>query len=398
MFPVINRIAKNLAALICFTIILCPLISRAAETEIYYQGDITLYPSPSPVTKVDVKSEIPKDEFAITAQSHSAPRESKSKAVKVILLNVMSQDLAEQNGYHRIIAALQWENIFPRIKVDKKKLEGKADRNMGAGGFFSGKGGKGKDNKGFIEKDVPYKVKKWGDHAVLLADGIAYPLDLGSAELKHGASPKRGMVLPREHSKREFRFSFLIPDNARNLAFHFFDFDNGHITIPLKGDIEKAKKSKQEKSKAPPIRTKQLESNIDGIDTIADYLGQKAPAGWQFKRVRLLGRSMSKRGGRGDIVQLNAQKDLWLQVREGFLYAPQKVNEKFLRFFPDYLSSTHVLFLVPESEKEVNLIVRAGAKTFSLPVGGKEKLALPKPGSSWRDGDVAQFVFLGNRH
>jgi hypothetical protein len=206
------------------------------------------------------------------------------------------------------------------------------------------------------------------------------------------------MVLPREHSKRKFRFSFLIPDNASNLAFHFFDFAYGHITIPLKGDIEKAKKSEQEKSKAPPIRTKQLESNIDGIDTIADYLGQKAPVGWQFKRVRFLGRSMSKRGGRGDIVQLNAQKDLWLQVREGFLYAPQKVNEKFLRFFPDYLSSTHVIFLVPESEKEVNLIVRAGAKTFSMPVGGKEKLALPKPLSSWKDGDVAQFVLLGKSH
>jgi len=140
-----------------------------------------------------------------------------------------------------LVLDTRWENTHPKQKVSKDKLEGKTDRTMGVGGLNSGGSSKPVE---YVEMDVAYMVPKLSDHIYALVDGQAIALHPVTAKLPGGSKPDASFSIAKLGEVKELQLAYLIPDNAKNIALQFFDYSNGHLLIPLQGDAELAKNSK----------------------------------------------------------------------------------------------------------------------------------------------------------
>jgi hypothetical protein len=127
-----------------------------------------------------------------------------NKAVTVNILSSSSLDeIARQKtleGKVYIILNTTWENIHPKQKVEKSKLEGKTDRSMGVGGL---RGGGTAKKEEYIDMDVAYLIKSIYDHAYLLADGLAYPLHQATEELPGGINIFEPFALQKLGDKKD---------------------------------------------------------------------------------------------------------------------------------------------------------------------------------------------------
>src|SRR4030042_4288768 len=161
-----------------------------------------------------------------------------NKAAKTHLIQFsMDTELAGQKapqGKIYVLLQTEWENIHPKQKVKKSDLEGKQDRTMGVGTLREGKK---EEKKGdYVDMDVPYLIPNFFDHAYVLADGQTYALDKLTEVIPGGYSLNKDFTIPKLGDRKKVQFVFLVPAEAKNLAFQFFDYSNGHIQIPAQGD------------------------------------------------------------------------------------------------------------------------------------------------------------------
>ena len=120
-----------------------------------------------------------------------------------------------------VVLKTQWENIHPKQKMEKDKLEGKTDRTMGVG-TLSGR--KKKKKTEYVDVDVAYQIGKFFDHAYLLADGIAYSLDKTTEEIPEGINIQQPFTIPKKGDIHTVDFVYSVPKSAKNLSFQFFDY------------------------------------------------------------------------------------------------------------------------------------------------------------------------------
>ena len=185
--------------------------------------------------------------FAIPLKSEASgfnADESDRGSNKAVTVNILSSSSADEiarqkalEGKVYIILNTTWENIHPKQKVEKSKLEGKTDRSMGVGGL---RGGGTAKKEEYVDMDVAYLIKSIYDHAYLLADGLAYPLHQATEELPGGIKIFEPFALQKLGDKQDVSLLYSVPETAKNLAFQFFDYKYGHILLPIKGDTEKA--------------------------------------------------------------------------------------------------------------------------------------------------------------
>jgi len=343
--------------------------------------------------------------FLSANQENAAAREqTANKAAQVAVTGSgFEKDVAPQAappGKAFFVLGTEWKNIHPKQRIAKSQLEGKQDRTMGVGGLMDG--GKSEKKEEMVDADVAYLVPSFLDHAYLLADGESYALDKLTETVPGGVGLKKDFFLPKQGDVKKARFVYLIPENAKNIAFQFFDYSYGHILIPLKGDLKLAAGAAAAKSKAlGSLKDEYLELSATALDFRADYGEVEAPEGWRCVVVKLSGKSLSGNASQKDIVQVEPTEYIWLATKNGHIYyscGGSTTDEGFIRFTPDFFQSQEVAFIVPASEKEFSLGLRVQNRVYALSLNAPPAAEpAAKPQATHRDGKTMEVMLFGAR-
>lgn len=307
---------------------------------------------------------------------------------------------AAESGSTFLIIETHWENIHPKQKVSKDKLEGKTDRTMGVGGL--GSGGGSSEPVEYVEMDVAYKVPKLVDHIYALVDGQAIALHPAMSTLSNGIKPESPFGIGKQGEVRDLQLAFLVPRNSKNIALQVFDYSNGHLLVPLRGNAELAKHSRTDRGDAlDEVSTDVVELAALGLDFANDYAGQAAGTGWKFAVVKLGGQSVSGRdGGMGKILQFDPTKYVWVNADSGFIYyatggsTDTKGN---IRFTPEIYQQQEVAFRVPAAANHLSMGLRVNKDIVTLLLTDRKPIEMPGSRVSHRDGDVMEILLHGTR-
>jgi len=296
-----------------------------------------------------------------------------------------------------ILLETEWENIHPKQKVDKAKLEGKVDRTMGVGGLA----GRKKEKKAeYVDADVAYRIKKLIDHVYLLGDGLAFSLDKTTEEISGGYKLTKPFTISKQGEIQKLALVYLVPENLSNLGFQLFDYSFGHILVPVKGNLEKARGKDEPKEKIlGRAGTDKIQLAVLALNLQPDYLGKAAPKGWRYAVVLLSGKSLSG-GSVLNIVQFKPKQYTWVETDGGYLYycsnSSTAVNG-YVRFTPEVYQFQELAFLVPERAVNFRLGVRAQNQVLSLDLSKKPLKGMPEAIAFHRDGDVMEVLVFGFR-
>lgn len=331
----------------------------------------------------------------------AAPEPNHNKAVRVRVTEsgfaAGVAGPAAPPGQSFFILDTEWRNIHPREKIEKSRLEGKPDRTMGVGGL---RGGGSREAKAAdtVEADVAYLVPAFFDHAYLLVDGQSRSLDRSTEKVPGGIGLKQEFSLPKQGDARTVRFVYVIPENARNIAFQFFDYSYGHILIPLRGDLELAAGAGAGRPTGlSRIRDEDLELAATALDFQPAYNDEEAPEGWRYALVKLSGMSLSK----ANIVQIEPTENIWLAARNGQIYyscGGSTTGEGYIRFTPEFAQSQEVAFLVPASEPEFSLGVRVRNSVHALALNMRPSDGpTAQPLAVHKDGEILEIQLFAAR-
>lgn len=335
--------------------------------------------------------------FTISAMS---TEKAANKAVSVrILKSAIEKEISGKKahkGHIFLILETEWENIHPKQKVEKAKLEGKTDRTMGVGTLA----GRKKTETEYVEVDVAYQVRKLFDHVYLLADGLAYPLHKITEKAPEGVKLQETFAIAKQGEKRKASFVYHIPESATNLGFQFFDYQYGHIILPVQGDLGKAQGSgKPSGNVLGQVRADQVEIAAHSLGFQNTYAEEQAPKGWQFAVLQISGKSLSGKTVK-DIVQIKPTEYTWVTTEGGYLYYAQggtTTDQDLIRFTPEIYQHQELAFLVPKSARVSQLGIRIRNDVFQLPLTDSKSQGKPKALSLHRDGDVMEVMIFGMR-
>lgn len=333
-----------------------------------------------------------------TAGRRDEKAPNKAVSIKIIKSAAEPEISGKKAGKGRIFLILEteWENIHPKQKVSKDRLEGKTDRTMGV----STLAGKKKKETEYVEADVAYQVRKLYDHVYLLADGLAYPLHKITENIPEGAKLQETFTIAKQGDKRMASFVYLIPEKAENLGFRFFDYEYGHISLPVRGDLEKAQGSGMPAGKVlGQVKTDQVEIAAYSVGLQNTYAEDEAPEAWQYAVLQISGKSLSGKAVK-DIVQIEPTEYTWVTTEGGHLYyatGGTTTDQGLIRFTPEIHQHQELAFLVPESARITELGVRIRNEVFQLSLTDSKPKGMPKALSTHRDGDVMEVMIFGMR-
>jgi hypothetical protein len=336
-------------------------------------------------------------------KAQEAGETSSNKAARIIIhkysLEKELAGLKAPEGKVYLQLQTEWENVHPKQKVKKSDLEGKPDRTMGVGGLMGGK--KKEKEEDYVDMDVPYVVPNFFDHVYLLVDGQAYSLDKLTEAIPGGSSLSKSFTLPKLGDRKKVQFVYLVPAEAKNIAFQFFDYSFGHILIPIQGD------QKLSVGQGAPagryldqIKDSMIEMTAQALNFKNEYKGEEAPEGWRYAVVQLSGKSLSGSASMGNIIQIQPEENIWVVTKEGYLYyscGGSTTEDGFIRFTPEFSQNQEVSFLVPSSIKDYALGIRVRNKVFSLRLGGGFSPEMVKPKASHKDGKTMEVMLFGVR-
>lgn len=321
-----------------------------------------------------------------------APRNRAAEVtiVKSSFFNQLESHKAPSGKVYLVLNTM-WKNIHPKEKVEKSKLEGKKDHTMGVSALSQG--GK-KKKKEYVMADVAYMVMNFFDHAYILVDGKSHSLDKLTEDVSGGIKFDTEFTIPKQGDKKAATFVFLIPENSENLAFQFFDYNYGHILLPVKGNLKQAFGTGSTSIELlDKIKSSFVEISARKISYKNEYLEENASKGWHYATVQLEGRSLSGVDVK-DIVQVEPTEYMWVVSRDGYFYyscGGTTTDDGFLRFTPEVFQSQEVVFLVPKSVKLFKLGVRLKNQVYELKLCKEKMPGIPRPLASHKDGNTMKI-------
>ena len=296
-----------------------------------------------------------------------------------------------------VVCETEWENIHPKQKVEKKKLEGKVDRTMGVGGFASKKK---TEKEEYVDMDVAYQIRKLQDHVYLLADGMAFALHESTEEIPGGYKMRESFTIAKQGEIKKIKLVFLVPDARENLSLQMFDYQYGHVTLPVKGSLQKARGSGETSGKTLGLaKTDMAEFAAHALDFQPEYMEKPAPDGWRYAVVQFSGKSLSG-GNVRNIVQFNPVEYIWVTTDGGYLFncsASSTMMDGLVRFTPEIYQYQELAFLVPESAENFKLGIRVQNQVLYLDLTDNSPRGMPQAIATHKDGDVMEVLLFGKR-
>lgn len=357
------------------------------------EAELEGYPRPVPVTTVALAADLPR---LRTDAVFAGRGEGLNEAVKVTVEDLSRQPAlfgtTAPDGWSFVVVTTEWENVHPRQRVRKDR---RPDRTMGLGNFANATPPSAAE---MVEADVVYQVPAFVDHAYLVAGGRARALHPATERVDDGARLRDAFSLPRLGDQRRVRFAYLVPDDAPDLAFRFLDYSYGHIELPLIGSAEAAARPTGGSSPLDRATHPALEIEVDRFEILDGGADAARTPGKALARLTMAGKSLStQRDGVGDIVQLPLRESAWLELDGGYVVAPLEGGAEMLRFTPDLFQEQTIVFEVPEDPGAVRLGVRIHNDVLHLDLGRGKPAGLPRARESYRDGDVLEVRYFGQR-
>jgi len=336
--------------------------------------------------------------WGLIQEETAANKAAKASLIKFSLDAELAGQKAPQGKIY-VLLQTEWENIHPKQKVKKSDLEGKPDRTMGVGELREGKEKEKKED--YVDMDVPYVIPNFFDHAYLLADGQTYSLDKLTEVIPGGYSLNKDFSIPKLGDRKKVQFVYLVPAEAKNIAFQFFDYSYGHILVPVKGD-----RKLSVGTGAPAVRF--LDQIKDSMVEIAarainfqnEYKEEEAPEGWRYAVAELSGKSLSGSAEMGNIIQVQPEENIWVTTKEGYLYyscGGSTTEDGFIRFTPEFSQNQEVAFLVPSAIKDYALGIRLQNRVYTLKLDPKYQAETARPLATHRDGRTMEVFLYGMR-
>lgn len=353
-------------------------------TDPFLEGNFALYPQPKALDTVQRAAKILRNPSMESVPVNAASISNSANAgARIDILQVIhSNEIAgvtAPNGMEAVTLVTRWENVHPKAKIPRSKMEKGADRTYGAGGLFAGGSPGGAAKEDMVEMDVAYLVPQAGQHLWLVAGGEAWGVRPESAALPNGADPLKPIGISRFGERREVRLAWFVPKGFTDLQLRLFDYDNGHITATIAGDPIKAAAPQQVKA-IDTGKISEMEVSVLGLNLADEYAGQKAPQGWRFALVDLQGKGIVKQNDMGALIQLDPTRYTWLSGDGGVLRygLPPEDGSSLLVFTPELPRRQSVAFLVPEKEVNFRIGLRGRADVASLKATLQEPAALPE--------------------
>lgn len=364
-------------------------------------ADVNSYPVPTAVSTVPRATDIPR---LVLARAGGKPiGTAANTAVEIEVLASASQPRIFGSqapaGSNFIVIDTRWRNIHTKKRMDKASSEGKADRTMGVGTFAGGRGGGSAADS--VDMDVAYMVPRLVDHVYLVADGAANALQPVGEEVPGGAKPNESFTIAKFGQTKDARLTFIAPADAKNLALQFFDYEYGHVLVPIRGDAKRAMGDGTPSGKVlAKAQTTKLDLAAHALSYRQDFGGAVAPEGSRYAVVQLGGRSRSASAKVADIVQIDPVKFIWLEGDGGYVYPSvggSTTGSGVLRFTPEIYQTQEVAFLVPATMTKFRLGVRAEDEVAKLDITSGKPGGIPRARGSHKDGNTMEVLFLGSR-
>jgi len=321
---------------------------------------------------------------------------------KAIRLEVVSESVEASLGGTRapdgmVFAALQARlcNIHPKQAIEKSKLEGKRDHTQGVGGFARGETAADRE---YVEVDVAYKIPRLRDHLYLLVDGVAYAL-AHTTDTHRAVDPSSEMVIELQGDTKEIELVFAIPEDADHTALQLLDYTNGHVLVPVRGKVKRARgDGRLPKGCVDERSTASLEIATRGVRFSEIFGDEQAAPGRTFAIVDVVGRSLSRGGAMKNIVEMDPTRYLWVTTDGGFIfYAQPRTDGHPIRFTPEVFQHQAIAFVVPDAIDRLRLGVRVENEVIGLDITERRPKGIPKARATHTDGEVMQVLFFGNR-
>ncbi|HBY57399.1 MAG TPA: hypothetical protein DEG96_06005 [Candidatus Atribacteria bacterium] len=294
------------------------------------------------------------------------------------LKECIGEEEADSDEIFIIISTL-WQNIIPPVK---KEISKSKDKEAGGLGFGVSKS---QEQTQEVELFTPYLVENLQDNMYLIINNkhIAQ-IDEVTNELS-APLPLKDLTLPEYEDELEGRIVFRsYKEEINSLLLVFFDFEQGHIQIPLM-ELPEAKEE------IPPLITQEneyLKISFYGIKPQGDIC-----------LIDLGVESVSK----GNVIDLDFGQNVFL-IEDGlYQYEALETEEMpfslygFTRFIPYWERRGYLAFKIPPIQKNLSLLVnipRAESLIFNL--NPKIPISpLPKPFTTIVDGEVAKIDILG---
>lgn len=299
-----------------------------------------------------------------------------------------------------VFAALptSWQSIHPRQEIEKSKLEGKSDHTFGVGSFARRETA---EDREYVEVDVAYEIPSLRDHVYLLADGVAYALDEGNEPIEGSIDPNSELVIDKQGEVKDLDLLFLVPDDAEHLALQLLDYSDGHILVPVRGKIKRARgDGRPPKGCIDEKVTENLEIATRSNEFSDAYGRRQAGPGRTFAIVDLVGKSLSRGGGMGNIVEIDPTQYLWVTTDGGFVHYAEAcggTGGRPIRFTPEVFQHQTVAFLIPDTADRLRLGVRERNEVVELDLTELRPKGLPGAMARHTDGDVMEVLFFGSR-
>lgn len=371
----------------------CPATVFCTDTGLHpwFRDGIEQYPAPVPQSRLEPAADVaPEARIAALFAQPAAARVAANTGVSMRVTGMrFEREYAGKSvpeGQLFLVLDTEWRNLQAPEWVRRSSLEGKADRSMGAGGLAAGSRS---DADATTLADFGYKVPKLADHLFAIADGYAVDLAGGSI------APDQPLQIARYGETITLRLAFRVAESATSLALQFFDYRQGHITLPLAGDPEPVVPEALERIAGA------LELNATLVDR-GEQVGEQAlPEGWRFAEVLLSGRSLAESGGIGSILEVHTFSDTWIKVDGGYLVAPvpgSDHNPALLRFTPAYFQQRRLLFALPAASPNHRLGLRLGKHVLKIDLSEQAPSGPPEALASQEDGSAMTVQVYGLRH
>ncbi|HXH72088.1 MAG TPA: VWA domain-containing protein [Mariprofundaceae bacterium] len=377
-----------------------PAYAASPWSDPFLTEDPAHYPQPQAVESVPRAAKIKLNPSMSALPPGTAVKSGAANSgARIELLQVLRSDeiagVPAPAGMEAIVLFTRWTNVHPKQKVSRASLESAGDRSFGAGGLHSGGSG-GKEE--MVDMDVAYKVPIPSRHLWLIAGGEAYRLQPASSGMPDGMDANKPFGIAHLGETRDARMAWFVPKGMSDIELRLFDYDNGHVSLPVAGDMKKA----ETPARTSPVdagKSGELELSALGMRSVDSYAGQKAPAGWRFAVVDLLGKSIAKQNNMGALVFADPSKYLWLTGDGGSLHygLPPEDGSGNIVFTPEVASRQSVAFVVPERENRFTLGLRGRSDVLRLKATAEPPAAAPAATQQWQDAGALTLGLIGTR-
>jgi len=278
-----------------------------------------------------------------------------------------------------IIISTLWKNIIP---PQKKEISKSKDKGAGSLGFGISKS---QEQTQEVELFTPYLVENLQDNMYLIINNKhIVQIDEVTNELSD-PFPLKDLTLPEYEDELEGAIVFRsYKEEINSLLLVFFDFEQGHIQIPLMELPE----TKEEISALITQENEYLKISFYEIKPQGD-----------ISLVDLGVESVSK----GNVVDLDFGQNVFL-IEDGlYQYEALETEEMpfslygFTRFIPYWERRGYLAFKIPPIQKNLSLLVNIPqTEPLSFNLNPKISISLPpKPVATIVDGEIARIDILG---